>query len=93
MLIAYYITHLSLLLIIDCKEMPNGWRYRQARELAGRAARRRIRCWVQSPESAANARTYPVHAVLGALQITGRDWAKHMIATSKANPSILHFVC
>ncbi len=30
---------------------PNGWRYRQARDLAEKAARRRIRRWGRSPES------------------------------------------
>jgi len=34
---------------------PNGRRYRQARDLADKATRRRIRRWGQNPESAGNA--------------------------------------
>ena len=34
---------------------PNGRRYRQARELAGKTTRRRIRRWGHFPESAGNA--------------------------------------
>jgi hypothetical protein len=30
---------------------PNGWRYRQARDLADKTTRRRIRRWGQNPES------------------------------------------
>ena len=33
------------------KELPNGWRYRQGRDLAGKATRRRIRRWGLNPES------------------------------------------
>lgn len=31
--------------------LPNGWRYRQVRDLAGKTTRRRIRRWGQNPES------------------------------------------
>ena len=34
-----------------CKKAPNGRRYRQGRELAGKATRRRIRRWELNPES------------------------------------------
>jgi hypothetical protein len=34
-----------------CKETPNGRRYRQGRDVAGKAARRRIRRWGKNPES------------------------------------------
>jgi len=30
---------------------PNGWRYRQGRDVAGKTARRRIRHWGRFPES------------------------------------------
>jgi hypothetical protein len=36
-------------------QQPNGWRYRQGRELAGKPTRRRIRGWSQRPESAGKA--------------------------------------
>jgi hypothetical protein len=32
-------------------QQPNGWRYRQGRDLADKTTRRRIRRWGQSPES------------------------------------------
>ena len=41
------------------------WRYRQARELADKTTRRKIRRWGRDPESVGSARTCPVHAVLG----------------------------
>jgi hypothetical protein len=47
------------------KEAPNGRRYRQGRDLADKATRRRIAGWGCFPESAGAARTCPVHAVLG----------------------------
>jgi hypothetical protein len=40
--------------------------YRQGRDLADKATKRRIRRWGCFPESVGNARTCPVHAVLGA---------------------------
>ena len=43
----------------------NGRRYRQGRELADKATRRRIRRLGLNPESVGSARTCPVHAVLG----------------------------
>jgi len=53
-------------LTLSCKELPNGWRYRQGRDLADKTTRRRIRRWDRIPESVGSARTCPVHAVLGA---------------------------
>ena len=35
--------------------VPNGWRYRQGRDLAEKATRRRIRRWGRLPESAGKA--------------------------------------
>lgn len=45
--------------------VPNGWRYLQGRELAGKATRRRIRRETDTLEVWANARACPIHAVLG----------------------------
>jgi len=50
--------------------LPNGWRYWQVRELAGKTARRRIRRWGRIPESVGKARTCPVHALLALLAET-----------------------
>jgi len=40
------------LITVLCKELPNGWRYRQGRDVADKATRCRIRRWDRLPESA-----------------------------------------
>ena len=54
---------------LDIKGRANGLRYRQRRELADKATRRRNRRWGQNPESAGRARTCPVHAVLARFSV------------------------
>ena len=44
----------------------NSWRYRQGRDLADKANRRRIRRWGCFLESTGAARACPVHTMLGA---------------------------
>jgi hypothetical protein len=47
------------------KELPNGWRYWQVRELVDKGQSAESAVWGRIPESVGNARTCPVHAVLG----------------------------
>src|SRR5687767_5720815 len=47
-------------------------RYRQGRDLAGKATRRQIHRWDRLPESVGNARTCSVHALLARLYGLGR---------------------
>src|SRR5574341_1168168 len=44
---------------------PNGWHYRQVRNLADKTTRGRICRWGRVPSNVSNARTCPVHAMLG----------------------------
>ena len=81
--------------------VPNGRRYRQARDLADKPTRRRIRhlprdlCGVgaEFPKVRRNARTCPVQAVLAFLSVYKHYFSSRTISANKTSKSLEKLTC